>query len=190
MAKLWAQRRNGERVCLQVDRSMLAQLAEHRWYVTKQHYAYRIATVDGRRQHIMLHHEVWGGAPDAEHVIDHRNRDRLDCRRSNLRMIRRSPSQWNQGKRRHNTSGYKGVRRSAGSYRAEIQAHGRRYNLGNYPSPELAAVAYDAAARVLHGEYAVLNFPKGVRPAPEPAPFRIPSSGPQPARMAGCAFGA
>jgi len=40
-----------------------------------------------------------------------------------------------------------------------IQIGGKRHSLGGYATPEEAAKVYDAKAREVQGEYAVLNFP-------------------------------
>ena len=57
-----------------------------------------------------------------------------------------------------NTSGYKGVSpvRKGKAWSAAIAD----VRLGNYPTKEEAALAYDKAARELFGEYATYNFPR------------------------------
>lgn len=44
-------------------------------------------------------------------------------------------------------------------WQAKIQVNGRKLNVGNFDSPEDAAKAYDVAAKLHHGEFAMLNFP-------------------------------
>jgi len=56
-------------------------------------------------------------------------------------------------------SGYHGVARQGNRYYAMIQIGGKRHSLGGYATPEEAAKVYDAKAREVQGEYAVLNFP-------------------------------
>lgn len=43
-------------------------------------------------------------------------------------------------------------------WRVKIRAQQRNLFLGNYTDPEYAARVYDAAAKILHGPDAVLNF--------------------------------
>jgi len=94
--------------------------------------------------------------------VDHANGDGLDNRRANLRQATHAQNMANKRRYRNNTSGYKGVvLRPNGRWWARIWLDSRMRSLGVYDTPEAAALAYDAAARSLFGEFARLNFPEG-----------------------------
>lgn len=91
---------------------------------------------------------------------DHRNGNGLDNRRENLREATRSQNLCN----RHTdigASGFRGVtwadRQHA--WKAQIGSGGKHFNLGYFSTAEEAALVRDNAARDLHGEFAILNFP-------------------------------
>ena len=81
-------------------------------------------------------------------------------RLSNLRIASRSQNLMNQTIRSNNTSGYKGVswQKTVNQWKAQIVSCGRHKYLGLFATPEAAALAYDKAAKELHGEFAQLNF--------------------------------
>lgn len=92
--------------------------------------------------------------------IDHRDGDGLNNQRLNLRGATKAQNGMNRSKNRNNTTGYKGVERAKTGFVARIMANGKRMYCGIYRTPHEAARAYDKAALELHGEFAVLNFPK------------------------------
>lgn len=126
------------------------------WYPMAQHNG-KFYAQNADRQ--LMHRLILGAMPGQ--IVDHINHDGLDNRRCNLRFVTASQNQWHSRPGKRNKSGYKGVcfDKTHGRWKARIQALGKKHHLGNFPSPQAAALAYDRAALALHGEFARLNFP-------------------------------
>lgn len=99
-----------------------------------------------------LHRLVMGEPPGQ---VDHIDGDRMNCRKSNLRVATKAQNAKNRGVNRDSRSGIKGVSFYArsGRWRARIAVDGRKLFLGYFESPELAAAAYEAASEKYHGEF-------------------------------------
>lgn len=105
-------------------------------------------------------HRLVVNAPDGV-LVDHKNHDKADCRKSNLRLATDAQSVRNRRKLRRSgkpASPYIGVYRNGAGWIARICIDGRRVSVGTYPTDEAAARAYDAAAAKNVGEFARLNF--------------------------------
>lgn len=88
---------------------------------------------------------------------DHKDRDKLNNQRENLREASGTENQANKGVQTNNTSGYKGVSRHRGKWRAVIARKKVQFHLGYFSTPEQAALAYNKAALRMYGEFAFLN---------------------------------
>ena len=119
---------------------------------------YLTGTFDGR--HIKAHRAAWaifhGKWPTME--IDHANGDPKDNRISNLREATRTQNAQNVPKRKGGVSVYRGVSQAGSRWRAKINANGIRTSLGSYQSEEDAAIAYDLASVLMHGDFARPNI--------------------------------
>jgi hypothetical protein len=91
--------------------------------------------------------------------VDHIDRNPLNNTRANLRVATRSQNVANTVKSRRSNTGYRGAYKNGDRYHAQITLNNKRIYLGSYATPEEAAIARDNAARLYHGEFAVLNFP-------------------------------
>jgi AP2 domain-containing protein/HNH endonuclease len=91
--------------------------------------------------------------------VDHRDGGTLNNTRGNIRLATHSQNMKNRRLHTNNSSGYKGVcfRPESNKWAARITTDGKRQRLGSFNSPEEAAVAYNAAAQRLHGQFASLN---------------------------------
>lgn len=93
--------------------------------------------------------------------VDHVNGNKLDNRRSNLRICSRGENNRNVRMRKDSKNLYKGIIyiKSRNRWRSRIQADGKRITVGYFLTPEDAARKYDKLAKIYHGEYSRLNFP-------------------------------
>ena len=126
-----------------VDRRFVAHLRQFRWTLVC---GYPTSYMGGRRQK-RLHSVVWkmsgGHLPKHPDSIDHKNRDKLDCRLRNLRVASQSLQKANRGSFRNNTSGFKGVcwSKREGKWMAFGNVAGRQKTLGYFVDRTLAALA-------------------------------------------------
>lgn len=132
------------------------------WRLNSSGYAVHYTSVQGRRRTLLMHRLILDAPPDLQ--VDHINRDRLDNQRANLRFATRSQNQANKDIQRNNTSRFKGVVWNSGKWEARIRRRGLWLHLGRYRDPTEAALAYDAASRLLFAEFAGCNFPDRIAP--------------------------
>ncbi|HID4300450.1 TPA: HNH endonuclease [Escherichia coli] len=95
-----------------------------------------------------LHKSEW---PE---FVDHENGNRHDNRIENLRPSTRSQNAVNVGVKKHNTTGFTGVRKRGDKYQADIHFHGKRLCISGYETVETAALARDLLAYWFNGEFA------------------------------------
>lgn len=151
----------GKGFCALVDDADYPLVASHTWgVVTQNHTSYARTHIqeNGQRKRILMHGLIQ--PTSAGMVVDHRNGNGLDNRRSNLRTSTPTQNCANRRRRRDSQWPYKGIQRTngRGNWQARIKVDGKRYNLGSFATPEDAANAYDAAARRYFGEFARTNF--------------------------------
>lgn len=137
-------------------------LKRHKWYLNPQGYAVRYVISDRKGRVKLMHREIL--RPEAGFMVDHKDRNRLNNKRSNLRSVTHSQNMMNTAKKTRMgraSSRFRGVylRSDTGMWAAEIREFKKKTNLGCFENEEDAAKAYDSAAIALRGEFAMLNFP-------------------------------
>lgn len=138
-----------------VDDDLAEWLSGWKWHLSSENpnyrYAIRYEIRDGRKTNIWMHREVLG----VVEPVDHENGDGLDNRRENLRLATKQQNAANS--KPYNGRKYKGVHAHRRKWKAVIKSGGVQKHLGLFDTPEEAALAYNDAAREIHGEYARLN---------------------------------
>lgn len=93
---------------------------------------------------------------------DHINRNKLDNRKCNLRLVSNSLNNMNKGIQKNNNIGFKGVCvkscKPTIKYVAQISFNKKKMYLGYYDTPEEASVVYEKKCRELYGEYYTDNI--------------------------------
>lgn len=108
--------------------------------------------------HIYIAKELMGLHWSSAELVDHKNQDKLDNRRSNLRVADKSTNTVN-GRRRKNTSGFYGVHKLKGKDRwvSHITVNYKTYFIGSFADPLYAAYMRDQWALAIYGDFAQLN---------------------------------
>lgn len=143
-----------------VNENDFRKLSQYKWCVINssgKFYAGRNQKIDGKFRTVLMHRVILGAKPGQ--IVDHRNGDRLDNRRSNLRFCTASESVQNRGKMKNNKSGFKGVHlnRRLNKYEALITKDHKTHYLGVFKTAKSAGQAYARAAKKLHGNFACVS---------------------------------
>ena len=89
--------------------------------------------------------------------VDHKNGDRLDNQKNNLRICTHADNMRNRKINKSTMSGYKGVRNNHGRWQACITFNHKFIHLGNFTDKKVAAQKYNETAKQYFGEFARLN---------------------------------
>lgn len=141
--------------CMKVSPLDYEWINKYKWSVTESGYAYRGYQDGSIYKRVYLHKEML--SPGYGYYGDHINGDKLDNRRTNLRIVNNQQNSWNAGKR---TGNYKGISwdASRNKWQVGINIDGKRHAIGRFTSEEEAARVYDDTAISVYGQYARLNF--------------------------------
>lgn len=145
-----------------VDDEDFEWLNQWKWCVNGDGYAHRHAQmVNGKQTKVKMHREILGLIKGDSKDCDHINGNRIDNRRENLMVCKRSENSHNQKISIDNTSGFKGVYwdKPYKKWRARILINNKRKHLGYFTTPEEAHSACCEAAIKYYGEFA--NFGHG-----------------------------
>lgn len=112
-------------------------LDKYKWNISSTGYA--VSRIDGKL--VFLHRLLMGNIAGKE--VDHINRNRLDNRRHNLRVVTHLQNMNNLSLRKDSSSGIRGVYRwrDRKKWAAKIVVQGKQYHLGVFPTVEEAGNA-------------------------------------------------
>lgn len=140
-----------------VDDADYDELSRYNWRVTT--WGYAVAKIRGDA---VVMHRLLTNAPKGMDV-DHINHNKLDNRRSNLRLATRSENLRNRHKIANKTSQFKGVSFCNNRMKWQVVIsipNGQCKFLGYFEDEIEAALAWDAAALQYGDEFSLLNFPR------------------------------
>jgi len=163
---------------VKIDESDYELVSQYTWAVSTQHgIKYAIARNNNGENNrgIGMHRLVMNIGRNNETVVDHIDCDGLNNQKSNLRICSAMQNLCNRRLNKNSKSGYKGVSFSTqrNKWIAVINHNKKRYVLGFFDNPIIAANEYDKAAHELHKEYARTNNINKEKTSFTPIPKRI-----------------
>ena len=143
-------------VVARIDDDDYEKFGAFNWH---NHEGYGARMVGGRknRKMLRLHREIMQAPADME--VDHIDGDRTNCQKSNMRLVPRWLNRLNLPLYKNSKSGYKGVtwHGQTPKWVASIRFRGKQIHIGLFENKHDAAIAYNACAMKLFGEFARLN---------------------------------
>lgn len=133
-----------------VDDADYPVLSQFKWCVSSNGYVHRRASeTDDAQSIVRMHHMLLPAVSGMD--VDHKNRNKLDNRRRNLRYLTRSQNMLNTGLKSNNSSGHKGVtwHKASGKWSAQIMVNYRQQYLGLFETVEAGIKARKDAERGL-----------------------------------------
>lgn len=147
-----------EYVCL-FDPEDEELISQYHWNLHNKGYA--VTTINGKP--VLMHRLILGIVDKPKFECDHRYHNRLDNRRSKIRICTHSQNLMNSRKLK-GKSKLKGVYRDQNKWHAQIMINGHVTNLGRFRSEATCAKQYDKAARQTFKDFAFTNFPEFTEP--------------------------
>lgn len=142
-----------------VDDEDFKYLCRFAWYHVPARsgtYAYRPIYKDGERTSLPMHREIMGLLPGDYRQVDHINHNRLDNRRSNLRVVSNEENCCNRQLRKDSGTKLKGVgwHKRVKKYQVRVFKSGKVRYAAYFSDPHEAYEAYCREAKKIHGEFA------------------------------------
>lgn len=157
--------KNGKKFEILVDDWNYEWLMEYSWCINEpKKYGYYYATayhkrVDGKNKLIKMHRLILG-LTDPNIKVDHKDRNGLNNQEQNIRPCTQSQNSCNKNQFKTFTSKYIGVswKKKNNKWCVQISVNSKKIYIGLFKTEIEAALAYDEAAKIYHGEFANLNF--------------------------------
>lgn len=129
---------------------------KYKWNINNTNYT-KSATYNPKQYIVFLHRFIMGLEKGDKRVVDHINHNKLDNRKSNLRVCTQAENCRNNQIKKNNISGYKGVviakdKRNK-KYCSTVRYNKTRYFLGYYKTAQEASEVYEQKAKELFGEF-------------------------------------
>lgn len=140
-----------------IDADLVTETLEaYKWSLSGN--GYPATNITGGRLH--LHSYIMKDQRKEGLFVDHINGDRLDNRRSNLRIVTKQQNSMNRVGNKGKLSRHKGITyyKVSDRWQVRIVANEKVIALGYYKKERDAAEAYNRAALKYHGEFARLNI--------------------------------
>lgn len=146
-----------------VDLDIFNEIKEYNWHVewkkdVKGYYVSHtkyLGIVDNKPKYetVFLHNYIM--QQQKGYVVDHINHNRLDNRKSNLRIVSYSDNSKNRkGKNSNNTSGYRNVSWVDGKWLVQLQVDGKNKRLGRFEDVHEAGAFAENMRENHYGKFA------------------------------------
>lgn len=143
--------KKGEKILIDIED--FEKVKKYSWCISKT--GYPVANINGK---VIKLHRYLLNVKNSKIIIDHKNRNPLDNRKSNLRICTQLENARNTTVSKNNNTGYLGISLTAqGKYRARITVNRKEIRLGNYEKIEDAINARKKAEKIYFGEFAPMG---------------------------------
>lgn len=154
MPELVIKSKGKEYTCL-YDQRDHKLISRYSWNLHNKGYA--VTTINGKP--VLMHRLILGLIDQREIEVDHKFHNKLDNRRSKIRVCTHSENRRNARKLKPTAhSKFKGVYNDQGRWHVQIMKNEKVKNCGRYANEILAAKVYDSRAIEIFKDFAYVNF--------------------------------
>ena len=136
-----------------IDDADYELVSKYKWHYNGR-YAVHTTYIDNKKVNIWMHRLIMDTPKGL--FTDHINFDRLDNRKSNLRIATKSENMHNRPAQTNNTSGHKNIYfdKSRKLWAVEVKVQGKKTHIGRYKDIADALIARNEAYKDIVGEFA------------------------------------